>query len=53
MTASREPDGEPPVTAQEAEPDLDGTSEQAGEVRRAPAGEDDAPTDGTDVLNPA
>ncbi len=53
MTRSSEPDGEPPVTAQEAEPNLDETSKQAGEVRRAPSDQDDAPTDGTDVLNPA
>lgn len=52
-----------PVTAAEQDPSLETISEQAGEVgepvsgggdvRLAPAGPDDDPTDGDEPLNPA
>lgn len=42
-----------PTNAAEDDPDLDELSEQEGEVRAAPAGPADDPTDGAEPLNPA
>ena len=42
-----------PPNAAEDDPDAGAAAQQEGEVRRAPAGPDDEPTDGDEALNPA